>query len=140
MRTASAVLVLSAGFLIPVSGTATAAPGCYGSSCYGKDPQATGCTDAETLDSFGDGTGINVELRHSYACKSAWVRYRNFHGMNGAAYIKSLGTEGMAARKDMAAYRGETGWTAMLSFDENVIGCSAVYSNNRWYTTCTKAF
>ncbi|MDT7781835.1 MAG: hypothetical protein QOF58_254 [Pseudonocardiales bacterium] len=140
MRTGVAALVLAAGFLVPVSGTAVAAPGCYGSSCYGKDPQAMGCTDAETLDTIGDGGGIVVELRHSYACKAAWVRYQNHHAMYGAVYIKSLSTEGMAARKDLGAYIGEEGWTGMLSFDENVIGCSAVYSNNRWYTTCTRAF
>ncbi|WP_172803257.1 DUF2690 domain-containing protein [Alloactinosynnema sp. L-07] len=142
LRTVLAALVLAFGFLIPAAGTATAAPACYGQSCYGQDPNAMGCTGIETLDSFEHPSRlVKVELRRSYGCNAAWVRYTNPHGHTGAVYTKSLSTAGMATRKNLAAYPNESGRTAMVSFSETVIGCYAFYIDSvGWNTTCTKSF
>ncbi|MGW1767244.1 DUF2690 domain-containing protein [Streptomyces sp. NPDC002073] len=144
VRSGLAVLALAAGMLLPTSGTASAAAtaGCYSHGCDGKDPQAMGCTDGRTLDTKrARGGSLVVELRASYACNAAWVRYSNYHGFSGAVYIKSLSTEGLAARTELKAYPQETGWTGMVSFSDNVIGChTAWFQDGGWWTECTGNF
>ncbi|MFE5539411.1 DUF2690 domain-containing protein [Streptomyces sp. NPDC056519] len=138
-------LVMMAGLLLgPGSGTATAAPMilCHRDSCYGKDPQAMGCSsDAITLDTVRTGREVTIELRGSQACGAYWTRYSNYFGFDGAVYTKSMSTPGMATRKELAAYRGETGWTGMVSTSQTVLGCYAYWidaTGAGWQTTCTR--
>jgi len=84
-----------AGMLIqPISASAKTIikPGCYGTSCNGKDPQAMGCaTDARTI-ANRVGNGVRVELRYSKRCDARWARSTNITGYPGLwiyAYVGS---------------------------------------------------
>jgi hypothetical protein len=56
--------------------TAAAVPAlCYANSCYGEDPDATGCSsDARTIYNAPDASGPRVQLRYSPTCRAAWAR------------------------------------------------------------------
>ncbi len=141
-KAALAVLLIGIGVMAPVN-PANAA-GCWGQSCYGKDPEAMGCggSTVRNLDQFEyEGRSVTVELRYSPNCYAVWTRYRNFWGHDGAVYTKSMSTEGMATRKEFAQYREETGWTAMVSFTEKVRGCYTFFIQyHGWETKCTGEF
>ena len=83
---AAAVTVLAMAGSIAVLGpvgTASAAS-CHGTSCNGKDPQATGCSaDAVGVGDVLEPTGnpyLTAELRYSAACDAAWVRLYTYAG------------------------------------------------------------
>ncbi len=81
-RAALTALALTAGLLLPTTGTATAATtaGCYRASCDGKDPQAMSCGgDAFTV----AWAGSNVELRFSPQCQAAWMRIKDPNNVSG---------------------------------------------------------
>ncbi|MFF2194065.1 DUF2690 domain-containing protein [Streptomyces sp. NPDC058157] len=60
--------------------TAKAMAGCYGNSCWGKDPIEMGCNaDAYTVESKSTTSG-RIELRYSAACAANWARLVNGAG------------------------------------------------------------
>ena len=76
--TTAFVSLLAAGvsFVVPTAAHADPPPPCYGSSCNGKDPQATGCAGsfAYTVASFNiDSGAVTVALRYSDWCHSNWT-------------------------------------------------------------------
>lgn len=75
-RTAGVLLVAIAAHLTQI--TPASAVTCTYSRCIGKDPQAAGCaTGATTWKEWTDTHKwgkIRIELRHSAACHSVWVR------------------------------------------------------------------
>ncbi|MFE9747175.1 DUF2690 domain-containing protein [Saccharothrix saharensis] len=123
---------------------ANAAATCYGSTCTGQDPNARGCAaDARTLAEYT--YSARFELRYSPACHAAWTRVTSattyntiFAQING--YTTKPTSIGAPAARTYGAQvvAGQT-WTAMVSFDYWVRGCTAT-----WFTatphTCTGTF
>ena len=69
-----------------LGGPAGAAP-CTGSSCQGRDPDASGCDrDAVTAGAV-DVDSLVVQLRYSHHCAAAWARAQ---GGNAAMALRSL--------------------------------------------------
>jgi hypothetical protein len=111
---ASMAVGLMAGgtLLMPsVAGAATAtqsAP-CFGSSCYGKDPQGIGCAgnNASSIDSFTI-SGVTVTLRYSKLCAANWA-------------VVSTGGGGITAfvenedRQTQSVSTNSYAWTKMVS-------------------------
>ena len=139
LATALAGLALVGATSLAVAPDASAAS-CWSHSCDGKDPQASGCDDARTLDRI-DPRGIIVELRQSPKCNAAWTRYDNYWGFPGIASIIDF-SGSPSQTKNLAAYQGETGWTKMLSYTYYVRACYRywVEDYNVWDTTCTRSY
>ncbi|MEV2237794.1 DUF2690 domain-containing protein [Micromonospora sp. NPDC049891] len=89
-------------------------------SCNGKDPVAMNCTGNSTKATVKAKNGVQIELRYSSSCQAYWTRYINTPGATGEARIK--GTN-MVQTKTLAAYKGEEGWTRMLSAAQNPKAC-----------------
>jgi hypothetical protein len=66
-----------ASLALPAVAHADPPPPCYGSSCNGKDPQATGCAGSfftSTVASFNiDSGAVTVTLRYSDWCHANWA-------------------------------------------------------------------
>ena len=81
MRHLALLLVLGIGLagmitVSPQSASPALAAGCYRESCFGKDPNAMGCTGAVTLASrYGNGGADGIELRYSPVCGAMWARF-----------------------------------------------------------------
>lgn len=78
-----ATFALLIGLVPAVS--AASKPDCYGSSCEGKDPARTNCTqDATTIMRYGTrnvgGTYGDIELRYSRKCHANWNRFSTESG------------------------------------------------------------
>jgi uncharacterized membrane protein len=72
----ASLLAAAAGVAVPAVAHADPPPPCYGSSCNGKDPQATGCAGsfAYTVASFTIDYGkVSVLLRYSDWCHANWT-------------------------------------------------------------------
>lgn len=89
-------------------------------SCSGKDPVEMNCAQNSTKAFTTTRHGIFFELRYSASCQAYWTRYTNQGGDYGEARIK--GTT-LVSFKTLAVYRGETGWTRMLSAAQNPKAC-----------------
>jgi hypothetical protein len=77
VRAAVAWLGAVAVVLVGAPG-ASAAPGCWASSCSHYDPQTMGCSpDATSLITFSPEGSYDVQLRLSSACYAAWARVTN---------------------------------------------------------------
>ncbi|WP_415140756.1 DUF2690 domain-containing protein [Nocardioides sp.] len=125
--------VVSIGAVFSQAPSASAATGCVGTSCTGKDPDRQGCSsDARTVASFraefssGLGSGILVELRHSNKCKSKWIRFKSQTsdigcggGTPGQVRIRNLRASGAVIAKeqrqfDIAKNCRKRMWTKMV--------------------------
>ncbi|MFD4659849.1 DUF2690 domain-containing protein [Kitasatospora sp. NPDC058444] len=85
----TAALSATALFAFSPTAHATTNATCYGSSCYHKDPSATGCgNDAITAKSARAADGTLVELRYSATCRAAWTRISNTH-VGAEAFISN---------------------------------------------------
>lgn len=71
---ASTLLLATLGGAAATAAPASAAVGCYGDYCSGKDPMATGCAnDAVSVDGTDLGWAY-LSLRWSPTCKTNWAR------------------------------------------------------------------
>ncbi|TDC38518.1 DUF2690 domain-containing protein [Micromonospora sp. KC213] len=94
-------------------------------SCNGKDPVKMGCSGSTVADGVAK-NGVYIELRYSSSCQAYWTRYTNDPGSAGEARIKST-TGSLIYRKNLAAYKGETGWTPMMAANQRPEGCLFFY-------------
>lgn len=113
-RAALTALTLTAGLLLPTTGTATAAAtaGCYRASCENEDPQDMGCA----ADAFTAAwAGGNVELRFSPQCQAAWTRVNDANGAGQVSWrLRSLYSNGVPRQTyDYAGNYGGVGWSKM---------------------------
>src|ERR1051325_10284670 len=74
VTTVAVILVALMGNLV-IASPASATPGCYASTCTGKDPNAMGCTATDIWTTGTANTEGYMELRKSTNCWAAWVRY-----------------------------------------------------------------
>lgn len=109
--------IASLGLAAAISATALTigaptalAASCYGTTCSGLDPQATGCSaDAVTLGSATTGD-VTVNLRYSSNCGAAWVRI--YGGPSDRASIQnSVGT----MYKVTLGQAGGSSWSLMVN-------------------------
>jgi len=139
VRAAVAWLGAVAVVLVGAPG-ASAAPGCWASSCSHYDPQTMGCSpDATSLITFSPEGSYDVQLRLSSACYAAWARVTNTAtGEPRFKYLKLqvwdsktggrlLWTE---TRYIPQLVSGNSYWTAMGSFEHYVQAC--VKNANDW--------
>lgn len=115
--------------------SAASKPSCYGSSCEGKNPSDTNCTqDAVTIMRYGTrnvgGTYGDIELRYSKKCHSNWNRFNTEAGVR-ALLQAQMGTAVSHAQpwiwRPGHAPRGTAGkafgvlgasyWTSMVTAD-----------------------
>lgn len=137
------VLAALVAVFVP-TGTAAAAPLCYGTSCDGAYPQDKNCdVGARTLQENWDvGGWVLIALRYSPACNAVWTRIENFRGVDGEAKIIGyFGNTYRGHRETLKAYRGEVTWTKMVSHTYLTYGCYRKY-HPMWGPTewCSRGF
>jgi hypothetical protein len=136
-----AVLVVISTFFAVVSGLniASAATGCYASSCTGKNPATMRCPGT-TLDEYMDGS-LRIELRYSRACDAGWAR--SSYTVGNAGSIENVVIEGWTSatggtRKyaySTQAFNGS--YTEMIAFNWWVRACNGLISSEE-NENCTK--
>jgi hypothetical protein len=138
LRVLLAVLALAAPFV--AAAPAQAAPACYRTSCTNLDPQANGCSTADTrnLDEFTQsetgGQVLRVELRYSPACGAVWTRVtflnNNWVGEHWRFGVIARWSEPVGGSPDWMRFvnrpttEGQARWTRMHAFDSD------------WYAAC----
>jgi len=89
-------VAIIATLMMLVGSTAVSAaskPSCYGSSCEGKDPSKTNCTqDATTIMRYGTrnvgGTYGDIELKYSKKCHANWNRFSTEAGVRALLHAQ----------------------------------------------------
>lgn len=120
----------SLGMLAASPQPAHAAGNCYYASCYGADPQASGCSaDAYTNGWYADA----VEVRYSPSCRTTWLRDSRGSGFSWAGRLTQYSYD---SNKNLlytldfpwAGYNGT--WTKMVPVPSN--GYTQFHVNNGW--------
>lgn len=104
-------------------------------SCNGRDPEEMNCGQRENKGIVNAGNGVTIVLRYSASCQAYRTKYYNPYGGHGEVRIK--GTTSTFS-KTLAAYKGESGWTRMLSAAQNPKTCILFeHSAMGWTESCT---
>jgi hypothetical protein len=113
--------LLVAGTITVLGPVASAsAATCFGSSCTGKDPQASGCSDVntKTLDHISLSTygSDYVELRYSPTCHAAWVKTVGSSTVQGVIYGENWDSsllDYVVKCTKITSWNSGTNWSAM---------------------------
>ncbi|MFF4898122.1 DUF2690 domain-containing protein [Streptomyces sp. NPDC001068] len=111
LMSASALLVAGGTLVAAPSASASASAGCYASSCYGKDPDSTGCSnDAQMIDRVPASGSKYVKLDYSPTCRAAWAKVVGAD-LDTEFWVATKNTGQEQVRYSYGAY----GWTPMVN-------------------------
>ncbi|MWA15985.1 DUF2690 domain-containing protein [Streptomyces sp. BA2] len=128
----SLALVLAGVNASPAAATAS----CYGASCNGLNPAKTTCAnDARTVKK---GPFIDMELRYSPSCRSAWARIGG-HAPRGIK-LTIRNTKGNVYSGNIAASGG--GYFSVMVNDKDIKAwaCGSWYANGSDQHECTDSY
>lgn len=114
-QVAIALLLTTGATIFATTEDASAAVGCYGDYCSGKDPSATGCDrDAYTVaHTYIPSTGARVELRWSPTCKTNWARVNSSWGRAYPTKLSAVQSTGYK-QVGVVASNSSYAWTRMI--------------------------
>ena len=124
--------------LVPSRASAARMGGCYGSSCFGRDPQALQCNDSSSYTVWShtyqaeNWASWRADLRYSPTCGAGWLRIVAYSGV-GVGFSDSAWNPGGPSVYDIGHLPGTT-WTAMVDATghRQVCGGSQFYVNGQW--------
>ncbi len=94
------------------------------------------CGQKSDAGHFTSKTGVTVYLRYSASCQAYWAKYYNPYGGTGEVRIKGATS---TFNKTLAAYKGESGWTRMLSAAQKPKACLLFYLPGwDWVESCVE--
>jgi hypothetical protein len=122
--------------------TPASAATCYGSSCFGLNPQSGSCaSDAQTLlghdYSVAGRAAFRINLRYSPSCRSGWMQLIVYPGSGGSSFAGSAWNPG-GPSVGFIGHQDPNTWTGMVDATpgHNVCGGTHLWIDNvyrGWY-------